>query len=97
MNCTVKYVPQFIDDFNRLSKQEKLLVRSAIDKIRDNPHSKADGGFGRLLMYFPNECLLTVKIIFTDIRIVYKLIKQDDESLTVIFAAVMNDTAKSII
>ncbi len=98
MNIMVRYLPEFIDDFNKFSDHDKAVLRTAFNKLRENPFPKSEGGYGSIVYSGVDGDLLSVKIIFTDIRIVYKLIKsKDSDSFLMIFAAVLNDVTRSVL
>ncbi len=92
MNIIVRYMPQFVDDFNSFSEHDKIIVRTALQKLSENPFPKKEGGYGNPALDQPDGMILTAKIIFTDIRIVYKLMKSKDNSMLIIYTAVINDT-----
>ena len=96
MNVLVRYLPEFVDDFNRFSEHDKTVIRTAIEKLCANPYSKKDGGYGNLISGDGESGIMSVKIIFTDIRIVYKLMKSKDNML-LIFAQVSNDNSRRIV
>lgn len=93
MNLLVRYLPEFIDDFNRFSEHDKAVIRTAIDKLCKNPYSKKDGGYGNPVIGNADNGIMSVKIIFTDIRIVYKLMQSKGSQL-LIFAEVSNDNSR---
>lgn len=98
MSIVVRYIPEFIDDFNKFSEHDKTLIRTAINKLREKPFSKNEGGYGNIVSIGLSGDLMSVKIIFTDIRIVYKLIKsKDSNSVLLIFASVLNDVTRSVL
>lgn len=92
MNIIVRYMPQFIDDFNSFSEHDRIIIRSALQKLSENPFSKKDGGYGNITLKEADGRILTAKIIFTDIRIVYKMMKSKDNNMLIIYTAVTNDT-----
>ena len=98
MNLMVRYIPEFVDDFNKFSEHDKTLIRTAINKLREKPFSKNEGGYGSIVSSCHDGELMSVKIIFTDIRIVYKLIRsKDSDSTLLIFASVLNDITRSVL
>lgn len=94
MNVLVRYMPQFVEDFNSFSDHDKLVIRTALQKLSDNPFPKKNGGCGTPAVKEPDGEIMTAKIIFTDIRIVYKLMRSKNSTL-LIYAAVTNDTTAS--
>ena len=93
MNIIIRYMPQFVDDFNTFSEHDKTVIRTALQKLGKNPFPKKDGGYVHPVIKANDGTILTAKIIFTDIRIVYKLMKSKENSTLVIYIAVKNDTA----
>lgn len=92
MNIKVRYLKEFVDDFNSFSEHEKSLIRAAVIKIRENPLKRSEGGVGKPAAESGSESLLSVKIAASSVRIVYKLIKsRDGESALIIFASAVND------
>lgn len=75
-----KYYPQAIEDIKRLDGSQKKLVMNAIEKIKKNPLSIFEGGYGKPL---GNKAGLDlskcykVKLKQNGIRIIYYLIKQE--------------------
>ena len=93
MNIKVRYVKEFADDMAMYNEHEKALIRAAIIKIRENPFKLSDGGVGKLAVEKGSESILSVKIVSTAIRIVYKLlISKDGQSALIIFASVVSDS-----
>ena len=93
MNTILRYMPQFVDDFNSFSEHDRIIIRTALQKLSENPFSKKDGGYGNIALKEADGRILTAKIIFTDIRIVYKIMKSKDNTTLIIYTAVTNDTA----
>lgn len=89
-DAIVRYLPSFADDMNKFKINEKNIIRTAIDKIIQNPETMEEGGCGHALCGNPENKLLYAKIIFTDIRIVYQLIPKDNGFL-IIFVSVSVD------
>ena len=94
MSITVRYLPRFIDDFNTFSDHDKVIIRTALQKLSENPFSKKDGGYGNIALTDSDGVIMTAKIIFTDIRIVYKMMKSKDNALLIIYTAVLSDTQR---
>ena len=45
----VKYLPETFDDLDEIEKSQRKLVLKAIEKVRKNPLSQQEGGYGKLL------------------------------------------------
>ena len=91
MHIIVRYMPQFVDDFNSFPEQKRIIIRSAIQKLNTNPYPKKNGGYGNVVFKASDGKILNAKILFTDIRIVYKIMKSKNNSTLVIYTAVTND------
>lgn len=93
-NTLIRYLPEFADDFNRYSDHDKNIIRTAVEKLSANPLSVKDGGYGNVVSVNETGSVMCVKIIFTGIRIIYKLMKSADNNL-LIFVSVSNDNIQS--
>ena len=49
MNWNVKYLPEALEDFRKLDGSQKILIRKAIQKVRQNSLPETEGGYGKLL------------------------------------------------
>lgn len=45
----VKYLPEALDDLDELDGSQRKLVLKSIEKVRKNPLSQQEGGYGKLL------------------------------------------------
>ena len=94
MTIKVRYLREFASDMESFSEHDRALIRAAIIKLRENPFTRSEGGYGKAAAASGSESLLSVKIAAADIRIVYKLIRsRDGESALVIFASAVNDAS----
>ncbi|MCR4673158.1 MAG: type II toxin-antitoxin system RelE/ParE family toxin [Lachnospiraceae bacterium] len=87
MSWAVDFLPEAVKDLAGLSKNQQILVKKAIIKIRDNPLPQNEGGYGKPLghkhgMNLTN--LLKVKLRGEGIRVVYKLIRTDTKMLIIV-------------
>lgn len=86
----VKYLPEALDDLDELDGSQRKLVLKSIEKIRKNPLSQQEGGYGKLLGKRGNTDLtgfLKIKLRASGLRLVYKVIKQEDRMLIVVIGA----------
>ena len=87
MSWSVTYLPEVQKDVAALSRQRQLLVKKAIDKVRENPLPQSEGGFGKPLGNRPGSelsGLLKIKLRAEGLRIVYKLVRTDTQMLIVV-------------
>ncbi len=94
MKCKVFYLPEAEKDLIKLDGSSRLLVRKAIDKVSSNPLPASSGGFGKPLGSKSAGDLtgfLKIKLRASGLRIVYKLIKQDNDMLIVVIGARADD------
>lgn len=86
----VKYLPVALDDLGELDGNQRKLVLKSIEKVRKNPLSQQEGGYGKLLGKRGNTDLtglLKIKLRASGLRLVYKVIKQEDRMLIVVIGA----------
>ena len=99
MNWEVRFLPEAEKDFSELDDSQKLLVRKAIKKVSQNPLPQAEGGFGKPLGNRGNTNLtgfLKVKLRAAGLRIVYKLVRQEDHMLGIVIGARADDEVYQI-
>lgn len=90
MTWKIDYLPEAVKDLRNLAGNQRLLVRKAIDKIATNPLSTEEGGYGKPLGNKGCNNLtgfFKIKLRGAGLRIVYKLIRQDDQMLIIIIGA----------
>lgn len=90
MNWNVKYLPEALEDLRKLDGSQKILIRKAIQKVCQNPLPETEGGYGKLLGNKSNTHLsgfLKIKLRGAGLRIVYQLIRQNDNMLVIIIGA----------
>ena len=86
----VKYLPEALDDLDELDGSQRKLVLKAIEKVRKNPLSQQERGYGKRLGKRGNNDLtgfLKIKLRTSGLRLVYKIIKQEDRLLIVVIGA----------
>ena len=94
MKWTVKYLPDAVKDFKKLSGDRQVMVAKAIEKVRENPLPTSKGGYGKPLGKKSGtdlSGLLKIKLRDAGIRIVYKLIRTDTEMIIVVIGARADD------
>lgn len=90
MSWNVNYLPEALEDLRRLDGSQRILIRKAIQKVCQNPLSETEGGYGKLLGNKNNINLsgfLKVKLRGSGLRIVYQLIRRDDDMLVIVIGA----------
>lgn len=95
----VKYLPEALDDLDELDGSQRKLVLKSIEKVRKNPLSQQEGGYGKLLGKRGNTDLtgfLKIKVRASGLRLVYKVIKQEDRMLIVVIGAREDEEVNSI-
>lgn len=85
MSWNVKYLPEALEDLRRLDGSQKVLVRKAIQKVCQNPLPESEGGG-----------FLKVKLRGAGLRIVYQLIRRDDDMLIIVIGAREDDEVYEI-
>ena len=90
MNWTLKFLPEAKKDLEGLAGNQRILVAKAIEKVRQNPVSIFDGGYGKPLGNKGGRNLtglLKIKLKDAGLRIVYKLIQTETEMIVVVIGA----------
>lgn len=90
MSWEVVYLPEAVEDLRSLDGSQKLLVRKAIEKLRQNPLPETEGGYGKWLGNKGGTKLagfLKVKLRGAGLRIVYQLQRVEDNVLIVVIGA----------
>ena len=90
MNWTLKFLPEAKKDLEGLAGNQRILVAKAIEKVRQNPVSIFDGGYGKPLGNKGRRNLtglLKIKLKDAGLRIVYKLIQTETEMIVVVIGA----------
>lgn len=87
MTWDVVYLPEAERDFADLNRTQQLLIRKAIEKVRQNPLPASEGGYGKLLGNRGGTQLtgyLKIKLLRAGLRIVYKLIRTETRMLIIV-------------
>lgn len=99
MNWSVKYIPEAVNDLKKLAGNQRILVIKAIEKVKNNPISSFEGGYGKPLGKKNGSNLSGFLIIIlraAGIRVVYKVIKSESEMLIVVIGARADDEGYEI-
>ncbi len=99
MNWTLKYLPEAKDDLNALAGNQRILVAKAIEKVRQNPVSIYEGGYGKPLGNRNDSDLagfLKIKLRGAGLRVVYKVVKTETEMLVIVIGARADDEVYQI-
>ena len=81
------FLDEALDDIKALDGSVRKRVLKALEKVKANPLPKSEGGYGTPLgnrHSFDLTGLLKVKLRADGIRIVYKLVRQNDIMLVVV-------------
>lgn len=99
MSWNVNYLPEALEDLRRLDGSQRILIRKAIQKVCQNPLPETEGGYGKLLENKNNINLsgfLKVKLRGVGLRIVYQLIRRDDDMPVIVIIAREDDEVYEI-
>lgn len=99
MNWQIKFIPEAKKDYDRLAGNQQLLVAKALEKVRQNPVSIYEGGYGKPLGNKGGTNLtglFKVKLKSVGLRIVYKLIQTETEMLIIVIGARPDDEVYQI-
>lgn len=99
MNWQIKFIPEAKKDYDRLAGNQQLLVAKALEKVRQNPVSIYEGGYGKPLGNKGGTNptgLFKVKLKAAGLRIVYKLIQTETEMLIIVISARADDEVYQI-
>ena len=87
MNWIVQYLPEADKDLDSLSRTQQVMVKKAINKVKENPLPQNEGGYGKPLGHKRGlnlTNLLKIKLRGEGIRVVYKLIKTESQMLVIV-------------
>lgn len=90
MNWDITYLPEALDDLRRLEGSQRILIRKALQKVSSNPLPETEGGYGKLLGNKNNTNLsgfLKIKLRGAGLRVVYKLIRVQNQMLIIVIGA----------
>ena len=87
MSWELDYLPEARKDIQSLARNQQIVVRKAIDKVKQNPVPQSEGGYGKPLGHKQGTNLtnlLKIKLKKEGIRIVYKLIRTETKMLVIV-------------
>ena len=87
MSWQVLYLPEAEMDMRALARNQQLIVRKAIDKVKENPLPQSEGGYGKPLGSKQGVNLtgfLKIKLRGEGLRIVYQLIRKNGQMLVIV-------------
>ena len=93
MKWEIRYLPEVKKDINRLDNTQRLAVRRAIEKVRQNPLPNYEGGYGKPLGNKHGLELagcLKIKLKASGLRAVYRLIRTE-QSMQMIVIGLRED------
>ncbi|MDR0924667.1 MAG: type II toxin-antitoxin system RelE/ParE family toxin [Hungatella sp.] len=94
MNWKVSYLPEALEDLRKLDGSQRILIRKAIQKVSQNPLPETEGGYGKFLGNKSSTNLsgfLKVKLRGAGLRIVYLLVRRDNDMLVIVIGARADD------
>lgn len=86
MSWNVLYLKEALDDLKRLDGSQRILVLKAIAKVSQNPLPDSEGGYGKPL-HGSLSGLMKIKLRASGLRVVYQIIRQDEQMLIVVIGA----------
>lgn len=93
------YLPEVEKDYRSLSHNQQLIVDKALKKVKTNPLSQDEGGYGKPLGHKQAINLtgfLKIKLKGAGIRVVYKLIRTETKMLVVVIGMREDDEVYEI-
>ena len=100
MNWSVAYLPEAKKDLEKLDNSKRITVLKAIKKVSQNPLPMNMQGYGKPLGNQNRSSLaglLKIKLKKDSLRIVYKLVKENEQMLIVVIGvredSIVYDTA----
>lgn len=94
MTWSVKFHPEAVNDFSKLDGSQRILVSKALEKVRQNPVSIFEQGYGKPLGNKDTANLsgyLKIRIKNSGIRIIYQLIKTETVMLIIVIGMRKDD------
>ncbi|MBR3419385.1 MAG: type II toxin-antitoxin system RelE/ParE family toxin [Oscillospiraceae bacterium] len=90
MNWKVEFLPEAVSDLKSLDGSVKPQVLKGIHKVRQNPLSQSEGGYGKPLGNLSGNDLsglMKIKFLKIGIRVVYKVEMTDTVMKVIIISA----------
>lgn len=94
MSWEIRYLPEVREDLHSLDGSQRQLIYKALAKVQKNPLPMSEGGCGKPLGNKSGTNLagfLKVKLRGAGLRIVYQLVRKDDQFLVVVVGAREDD------
>ena len=99
MSWKIKYLPEAERDLEKLDGSPRKAVLKAIKKVSENPLPVSEGGYGKPLGNKGGNNLtglMKIKLRSAGIRIVYKIIRQDNDMYIIVIGAREDDEVYDI-
>lgn len=99
MSWEVEYLPEAKQDLKEIDGSQRLLVLKAIKKVKQNPLPIYEGGYGKPLGNKNNTDLsgfFKIKLKNAGLRIVYKVVRNNDKMLIIVIGARADEEVYSI-
>lgn len=90
MNWNLEYLPEAVEDMERLDKSQRVLVQKMMGKTRTNPLPQMEGGCGKPLGNqggYDLTGLFKIKLKRAGIRVIYRLIRTETEMQVLVVGA----------
>ena len=90
MKFSVEYTTLSKADLKALDKSQACQVRKAIERVSKNPLPKSEGGYGTPLGHKDGKNLTglcRIKLLKLGIRVVYKIIREEEMMRIIVIAA----------
>lgn len=87
MSWSLSFIDEADKDYQSLDGGQRILVDKALEKVKQNPLTQREGGYGKELAnrtWANLAGLLKIKLKASGIRIVYKLIKTETSMIIVV-------------
>ncbi len=87
MSWKIQAIPEAVKDLDNLDGSQRKIVLKALEKVRQNPVSEQEGGYGKPLGKRNNIDLsgyYKIKLKASGLRIVYKLERKEDTMILVV-------------
>jgi len=95
----IDFTEEALEDYDSFDNSVAKQIDKIIDRVAQNPLPKNEGGYGEALGNKGNKNLTgccKIKLLKLGIRVVYKLIREDDVMKIVVIAARADDEVYDI-
>ena len=89
MTWVIEFLPEADRDLGELDSSVRTIVLKGIEKVRKNPLPQSEGGYGKPLGNHSSSSLanlLKIKFKNIGIRVVYKIVRDDDVMKVIIIS-----------